>query len=598
MSSADIITPICCILGHVDVGKTKLLDYLRHTTTEEVSGITQQIGTTYFTKPTLEKLCGKLGKTLAITGMIMIDTPGHNCFTTMRQVGALISNLVIVVVDIVKGLEHETINCLKFVRDNHGANFVIALNKLDKIYGWNSTRGGILREGLKKNKHIEIKNNINKIVCQLAELEINACAYYENKDIKTYVSMIPISASTGEGVADLIALISKMMEFETKKVIDSPIAKYSFGYLIDQRYEDKLGNFNISVNTKGTLTNNDKILVIDRDTKTITETKIKNIIMSDEAKEMKEKNRYKPVESITGTQGIGIFFNDQIKPSPGSIYAVVTSLTDEDKISLINLLKSMVKDTGNTVMCHYEKYDVGLYISSPSTNMISGLIKSANEKHIPIYDHHIGKITKDIIIKASGVYSRLGKEQYKTEYLKKYAVILLFDPVIGHGDSQELVNAVGDQTLKLCEENGITIIAEKTVYGLLEKYEAYCKKLDDEFYKKYYNIGKQIKLQILPQYIFLKSTPLMFGVRIVEGSLKLGMTIIATKGDIELNIGKIIGIQKNNKSVDGGNINDELCIKFDNPEKYTYGDDFDATYVLKRFMSDLDIAITKFIDSV
>lgn len=598
MSSKDIITPICCILGHVDVGKTKLLDYLRNTKTTEVSGITQQIGTTYFSKSTLEKLCGKLGKNLAITGMIIIDTPGHSCFTTMRQVGAIISNLVIVIVDIIKGLEEETINCLKFVKEHHGSNFVIALNKLDKISEWKSTQGGIFSECLKKNKQIDIKPYINNIICQLAKLEINACLYYENRDINTYVSMVPISASTGEGVGDLIALISKIMEFETKKIITSSIAKYSYGYIIDQRYEDKLGIFNISVNTIGTISNGDQVLIIDRDTKCITETKIKNIIMSDESKEMKEKNRYKTSDIVTGTQGIGIFFNDQIKPSPGSMYVVINNFQSEEKSIVENLLKTMIKNTGNSVMCHYNKCEIGVYISSQSINMISGLIKSMNEKNIPICDHHIGKISKDLIIKTSNTYTKFGKELYKTEYLKKYAVILLFDPVISHGDSKELVNSIDEQTIKLCKESNVTIIAEKTVYKLLEKYEDYCKKLNDEFYTKYCNIGKQIKLQILPQYIFLKTTPLMFGIKVIEETIKIGMIIVAIRGDKEFNLGTIIGIQKNNKSIDIGKIGDELCIKLDNPKKYTYGIDFDATYTLIRYVSPLDISIIKFVNLI
>ena len=98
----SLITPVCCVLGHVDVGKTKLLDYLRHTKTKEVCGITQQIGTTFLPKGLLESLCGKLSKSLEISGLIMIDTPGHECFSSMRYIGSLVSHLVIIVVDIIK----------------------------------------------------------------------------------------------------------------------------------------------------------------------------------------------------------------------------------------------------------------------------------------------------------------------------------------------------------------------------------------------------------------------------------------------------------------------------------------------------------------
>ena len=162
--------------------------------------------------------------------MMMIDTPGHNCFTTMRYVGTLVSNMVIIVIDINKGVEKETIECLKFVRKYHGTNFLIALSKLDKMYGWKTSeiRPCSLKLALDNNMHLssEIKSKVDKIICDLAMHEINACMYDNNKDIKTFVSMVPMSANTGEGVSDLIILISKMIERSTKELLEKPIAQY------------------------------------------------------------------------------------------------------------------------------------------------------------------------------------------------------------------------------------------------------------------------------------------------------------------------------------------------------------------------------------
>jgi len=596
------ITPICCILGHVDVGKTKLLDYLRHTSTKEVSGITQQIGTTYFSKSTLETLCGPLGKNLSIPAMIMVDTPGHDCFTTMRHVGAIISNLVIVVIDINKGLEKETINCLNFVRDHHGTKFVIVLNKLDKIYGWESCNGAPLKQALEHNKALngEIMHKINNIICQLAELKINACAYYENKDVKTFVSMVPLSASSGEGIPDLIMLISKMMEIESKRAMENPLSLHPYGYFIDQRYEDNMGTFNISVNINGTVVDNDDIVIIDRDDrKNVIRTKIRNLVMSGEGKEMKDNAKYKYSTSIEGTQGVGIVLTEQLKITPSSMYAIVTGLHEEEIQNVIELMDKTIITTDNSLMHHYNKSSVGVFLSAPSINMISGLIKTSNDEGVQIYDHHIGKISKELIIKTSSIYSRFGKESYKREYLKRYAVIMLFDPVINHGDDKEMLEHIDEQVRRLALESEITIIVDKTVYKLVAKYKEYVKKLDDEFFKKYPNIGHKLKLQILPQYIFLKTTPLLFGVKVLEGELKQHLIVCAKKENKEVILGRITSIQKNKKNIDVGKVNDELCIRIENgTEKFTYDVDFDKTFIITRYMNLDEQTVDRFVRSL
>jgi translation initiation factor 5B len=110
-------TPCCAVLGHVDVGKTKLLDYMRHTSTEEASGITQQIGTTLYNKDRLEKLIGPNLKTkFNIDSLLMIDTPGHECFDTIRNVAIMITDVVILIIDMIKGIEKQTIHVISLLK--------------------------------------------------------------------------------------------------------------------------------------------------------------------------------------------------------------------------------------------------------------------------------------------------------------------------------------------------------------------------------------------------------------------------------------------------------------------------------------------------
>lgn len=593
-----IITPICSVLGHVDVGKTKLLDYLRSTHTKEVSGITQQIGTTVFDKESLLALCGKLGNDLEIDKLIMIDTPGHSNFTTMRQVGAVISNLVIVVVDINKGLEEETKRCLKFVKENHDTNFVIALNKLDRIYGWESIPQAPLKRTFNKNKAVmeTVKTNINRIICQLAELEINACAYYDNKDLSTFVSMIPISAQTGEGIPDLMLVISKMMVRATKKLEARPISQYTFGYFLDKRFEERVGNFNVSININGTLCNGDRLIIVDRDDRNIViEGVVKNLVASSEGKEMKDKSRYKTIQRVEGTTGLGIFLNDDIQCSPGSIYAVTTGHSSEEVEEIIKLAQDTISCTSSNLMCQYDKKQYGVFLYAPSLNIISALISIMNDNKIPIIDHCVGRLTRQTIIKLNGVYERMDVE-HEINYVQRYKTILVFNPV---AEKENPLDGIEKNVIDMCKQNKITIIGEKTVFKLLEKYTEFVGVCDTKFHNKYKNVGESFQLKILPEYVFLKTTPLLFGVRVVKGQFKVGTLVCAVKGDTNLKLGNITSIQKNKKSVDTMKVGDELCIRIESSDgKLTYGEDFDETFEIQRYITDEERLVIKFIESL
>ncbi|CAH2067644.1 unnamed protein product [Thlaspi arvense] len=209
----NLRSPICCIMGHVDTGKTKLLDCIRGTNVQEgeAGGITQQIGATYFPAENIRERTRELkaDAILKVPGLLVIDTPGHESFTNLRSRGSSLCDLAILVVDIMHGLEPQTIESLNLLR-MRDTEFIVALNKVDRLYGWKTCKNAPIVKAMKqqtKDVKNEFERRLTEIITEFKMQGLNTELYYKNKEMGETYSIVPTSAISGEGIPDLLLLL-------------------------------------------------------------------------------------------------------------------------------------------------------------------------------------------------------------------------------------------------------------------------------------------------------------------------------------------------------------------------------------------------------
>ncbi|OBA24770.1 P-loop containing nucleoside triphosphate hydrolase protein, partial [Hanseniaspora valbyensis NRRL Y-1626] len=356
----DLRSPICVILGHVDTGKTKLLDKIRQTNVQggEAGGITQQIGATYFPISAIKQKTAVMTKyediSLDVPGLLIIDTPGHESFTNLRSRGSSLCNIAILVIDIMHGLEQQTIESIRLLRDRK-APFVVALNKIDRLFGWESVPNDSFRDSLKRQKKSvrqEFETRLDNIKVQLSEQGLNSELYFNNKNMAKYVSIVPTSAVTGEGVPDLLWLVleltQKRMSNQLKYVSDTIEAT-----VLEVKVIEGLGTTIDVILSNGKLREGDRIVICGLNGPIVTN--IRALLTPQPMREMRVKSEYVHHKEVTAALGVKIAANDLEKAVSGSRLLVVGEDDDEEEMmdevmdDLTGLLDSVDK-TGKGVV--------------------------------------------------------------------------------------------------------------------------------------------------------------------------------------------------------------------------------------------------------
>lgn len=521
--------PIVSVLGHVDHGKTTLLDYIRGSSvaSRESGAITQHIGATEIPINAIYDVCGDLlkEKKFSLPGLLFIDTPGHHAFTTLRARGGSLADLAVLVVDITEGFKpqtYESINILK----QYKTPFIIAANKIDKITGWTKI-DGMAKTRIEKQRPIVknmLEDNIYEMIGALFENDIQADLYFKIKDFRKTAAIVPISSKTGEGVPELLmTLVGLAQRFlEDKLHTERGPAK---GSILEVKEEVGLGTTIDTIIYSGTIKNDDKI-VIGTKGEPIT-TSIKALLKPKPLDEIRDpRERFDNVKEVHAASGIKISSPNLENVIPGAPLRVVQDNLEE----IINEIKSQTK-------IDIELDEQGIIIKADTIGSLEALIKESRDKGIEIRKAEIGNISKRDIVETDAALDPLNK------------LIFAFNVKLLPEAKEELT------------KTDITVFNEDVIYTIMENYDEWIERkkaeLERERRKDYIHPGM---IKILPEYIFRVSHPAIVGVRIMAGRIKNEMKLMKDDGRL---IGRIKGIQSDSKSVDEAVQGEEVAISID-----------------------------------
>ncbi|KAL4241296.1 translation initiation factor 5B [Abortiporus biennis] len=530
-SKDNLRSPICCILGHVDTGKTKLLDKIRQTNVQEgeAGGITQQIGATYFPVEAIKTKTAVLNKDgkqeYKIPGLLVIDTPGHESFTNLRSRGSSLCNIAILVVDIMHGLEPQTLESLRLLRDRK-TPFIVALNKIDRMYGWEPTPDNDFRSSLAKQKRAvqrEFEDRVQKTILAFAEQGLNAVLYYDNKNFARNVSLVPTSAITGEGVPDMIMLLVNLTQ---QRMSDKLMYLSELECtVLEVKVIEGLGTTIDVVLSNGILHEGERIVVCGLNGPIVTQ--IRALLTPQPLRELRIKSAYVHHKEVKAALGVKIVAPDLEKAIAGSRLLVVGPDDDED-----DLMDEVMSDL-TTLLNSIDKSGRGVCVQASTLGSLEALLDFLKVSKIPVSGINIGPVHKKDIMRAATML----------EKAKELACILCFDVTVDK-DAE-----------RLAEEMGIRLFKADIIYHLFDAFTAYNNEIMEAKRK---DAAPQAVWPCRLKTIacFAKRDPIILGVDILDGTLRVGTPLCVVKVDPEtqkkeiIDLGKITSLEINHKAFD------------------------------------------------
>jgi translation initiation factor 5B len=529
-----------CVLGHVDTGKTLLLDKIRKTSVgaREAGGITQHIGASFFPVETLSQLIGPLlsrvkGE-IEIPGLLIIDTPGHEAFTNLRKRGGSVADIAILVINVLRGFEAQTFECVEILKARK-TPFLVAANMIDRVPGWNSypdtpfSKSYPLQDPYVRE---DLDNRIYDVIGTFSRLGFKIDRFDKVREFASTVAVVPMSAKTGEGIHELLMVLIGLTQQHLKKRLQTTEGPAK-GTVLEVKEDPGLGlTLNVII-YDGTLQKNELIVVGGKEKPIVT--RIRAILVPKPLDEIRDpRDKFSSVESVYAAAGVKIVAPDLEGVLAGaSLYAVPKNDDPEKYARLISEEIEKIR-----IVTDIE----GIIVKADALGSLEAIADILKQNNIPIRLADVGDISKREVVESSIV----------KEHEPLYGAILGFNVKI-------LPDAEEEATAK-----GVQIFREKVVYRLLENYLAWFKgKRDAGLEQNFETLVRPAKLRIMEGYVFRRARPAIFGVEILAGTIKPRTAVVRAEDGEE--VGEIQQIQDKGKALSEAQQGMQVAVSMERP---------------------------------
>ena len=534
--------PIVCVLGHVDTGKTSLLDKLRKTSVQarEAGGMTQHIGASFFPLETLKQLIGplltSLGGEIEIPGLLIVDTPGHEAFTNLRKRGGSVADIAILVVDILKGLEKQTLECIDILKARK-TPFVVAVNKIDRVPGWKPQQSApFLKSYSLQDAYVreDFDNRLYTVMGEFSRLgfKTDRFDHIRREDFTSTIALVPTSAKTGEGLAELLMVLVGLTQQYMKKRLQTTDGPAK-GSVLEVKEEPGLG---LTLNTiiyDGTLKKDDLIVVGGKDKPVVTT--LRAILVPKPLDEIRDpRDRFSSVESVYAAAGVKIVASGLEGALAGAPLYVVPPGEEASEYG-----KLVMEEIGR-IRIYTET--AGVVVKADTLGSLEAIAEILKNNNIQIRLADIGDVSKRDVVEASVVKTR--------------------EPLLG------AILAFGVKLLPDAEteatSNGIQIFKEPIIYNMIDNFVNWQKaqreaKVELEFER----LIKPGKIQVMAGFVFRRAKPAIFGVEVQGGILKPKYSLV--REDNGEDVGEVQQIQDKGKAVPEAKEGTQVAISMDKP---------------------------------
>ncbi|HIE14682.1 TPA: translation initiation factor IF-2 [Candidatus Bathyarchaeota archaeon] len=529
--------PIVCVLGHVDTGKTLLLDKIRKTSVQarEAGGITQHIGASFFPIETLEEISApilkKVGGKVKVPGLLVVDTPGHEAFANLRRRGGAVADIAILVIDVLKGFEAQTYECIEILKTRK-TPFIVAANKIDRIPGWRPIPNAPFIESYQKQDHYVQKSldeRLYRIIGKFAELGFKSDQFNRIRNFTRTVAIVPTSAKTGEGIPELVAVLTGLTQqyLRSRLIVTEGAAK---GTILEVKEEVGLG---VTINViiyDGVLRKGDTIVIGGRRGPIVTS--VRAVLLPKPLDEIRDpRDKFSSVDEVSAAAGIKIAapnLDDALAGAP--LYVV----PPEEPI------EKYVDEVSEEVQKLRISTDIeGVVLKTDALGSLEAIAESLRRNNVPIRLADVGDVSKRDVTEAMVV----------KEHEPLYGVILAFNVKVLPDAEEE------------SQKRGIRIFRHNIIYHLTDEYLKWLKsEREARVRAEFERLVKPAKLKVLHGYIFRRAKPAIVGIEVLAGKIKPRVRLLNKKGR---DLGEILQIQDRGEPIQEAEAGMQVAISID-----------------------------------